>query len=173
MKKKREQWLRMSNRALSGMLALLGFVSCTNDTNGDDPNGGGMLEYGSPYATFEVKGKVIDKKNRTGIPKIEVQMGMERETPEGKKFHPFSDPVLTDDKGEFTITDGGGGAIDYEILAKDIDGEANGVFENEMKDISFKDVKFEGGKGWYRGKATLKDVTIEMENPSAPEEEEQ
>lgn len=171
MKSNRKQWLRMSNRALSGMLALLGFVSCTNDANDDDPNGGGMLEYGSPYATYEVKGKVIDKKNRTGIPQIQVLMGMERETPEGKKFYPFSKPVHTDDNGEFIIADGGHfGTIDYEILAKDIDGEANGVFENEMKDISFKDIKLEGGKGWYKGKATLENVTIEMENPSVSEE---
>ena len=35
MKKKNEQWLRYSNRALSGLLMLFGFVSCDN--------GGGLL----------------------------------------------------------------------------------------------------------------------------------
>lgn len=30
MKKKNEQWLRYSNRALSGLLVLLGFMSCDN-----------------------------------------------------------------------------------------------------------------------------------------------
>ena len=36
MKKKNEQWLRYSNRALSGLLMLFGFVSCDNG-GGDIP----------------------------------------------------------------------------------------------------------------------------------------
>ena len=40
MKKKNEQWLRYSNRALSGLLMLFGFVSCDNG-GGDIP-----VEYG-------------------------------------------------------------------------------------------------------------------------------
>lgn len=54
MKKKNEQWLRYSNRALSGLLMLFGFVSCDNG-GGDIP-----VEYGMPSAKYRVKGKVID-----------------------------------------------------------------------------------------------------------------
>ena len=52
MKKKNEQWLRYSNRALSGLLMLFGFVSCDNG-GGDIP-----VEYGMPSAKYRVKGKV-------------------------------------------------------------------------------------------------------------------
>lgn len=51
MKKKNEQWLRYSNRALSGLLMLFGFVSCDNG-GGDIP-----VEYGMPSAKYRVKGK--------------------------------------------------------------------------------------------------------------------
>lgn len=49
MKKKNEQWLRYSNRALSGLLMLFGFVSCDNG-GGDIP-----VEYGMPSAKYRVK----------------------------------------------------------------------------------------------------------------------
>ena len=62
MKKKNEQWLRYSNRALSGLLMLFGFVSCDNG-GGDIP-----VEYGMPSAKYRVKGKVIDADTQEPVP---------------------------------------------------------------------------------------------------------
>lgn len=64
MKKKNEQWLRYSNRALSGLLMLFGFVSCDNG-GGDIP-----VEYGMPSAKYRVKGKVIDADTQEPVPGI-------------------------------------------------------------------------------------------------------
>ena len=69
MKKKNEQWLRYSNRALSGLLMLFGFVSCDNG-GGDIP-----VEYGMPSAKYRVKGKVIDADTQEPVPGIEVVTG--------------------------------------------------------------------------------------------------
>lgn len=54
MGKKREQWLKMSNRMLSGTMVLLGFSACGG--NGDFP-----LEYGQPHADYETKNRVTDR----------------------------------------------------------------------------------------------------------------
>lgn len=53
-------WLKVCNGLLSGTLALLGYTSC--DSLGDEP-----VEYGSPYAKYEIKGKVTDRDTKTAI----------------------------------------------------------------------------------------------------------
>ena len=47
-------WLKACNGLLSGALALLGYTSCDSlGIGGETP-----LEYGTPYAKYEIKGKV-------------------------------------------------------------------------------------------------------------------
>ena len=53
MKRLNRAYIKGTNWALSGLLSLLGF-SCDN--------GGGMAEYGTPMATYTVKGKVVTDK---------------------------------------------------------------------------------------------------------------
>ena len=82
MKKKNEQWLRYSNRALSGLLMLFGFVSCDNG-GGDIP-----VEYGMPSAKYRVKGKVIDADTQEPVPGIEVVTGaVHTGDGKGRSFH--------------------------------------------------------------------------------------
>ena len=54
MKKRKKQWLRMCNGMMSGALVLLGFTSCDENSTGT-----GRCEYGTPYAKYEIKGKVM------------------------------------------------------------------------------------------------------------------
>ena len=48
------------HRLLSGALVLLGFASCSNE----DENLEIRCEYGTPYAKYEIKGKVIRKRQQ-------------------------------------------------------------------------------------------------------------
>jgi putative lipoprotein (rSAM/lipoprotein system) len=89
MKKKNEQWLRYSNRALSGLLMLFGFVSCDNG-GGDIP-----VEYGMPSAKYRVKGKVIDADTQEPVPGIEVVTGAVH-TGDGKEWLSYPDTLITD-----------------------------------------------------------------------------
>ena len=94
MKKKNEQWLRYSNRALSGLLMLFGFVSCDNG-GGDIP-----VEYGMPSAKYRVKGKVIDADTQEPVPGIEVVTGAVH-TGDGKEWLSYPDTLITDKDGAF------------------------------------------------------------------------
>ena len=55
--------LKACNGFLSGALALLGYTSCdSSGIGGETP-----LEYGTPYAKYEIKGKVTDRDTKTAI----------------------------------------------------------------------------------------------------------
>lgn len=51
----KKKWLILINKLLSGIMVILGFSSCEDS----EP----ALEYGSPYVTYEVKGKVTNQDN--------------------------------------------------------------------------------------------------------------
>lgn len=51
----KKKWLILINKLLSGIMVILGFSSCDKF----EPS----LEYGSPYVTYEVKGKVTSQDN--------------------------------------------------------------------------------------------------------------
>lgn len=56
MKRGKKQRLLAYNGLMSSVLALLGFAAC-------DENGKGTMrcEYGTPYAEYEIKGKVMNQ----------------------------------------------------------------------------------------------------------------
>ena len=58
--KRSSKWLKVFNGLLSSVLALLGY-SC--NVLGETPD-----EYGTPYARYEVKGKVTDKESQAAVP---------------------------------------------------------------------------------------------------------
>lgn len=57
--KRSSKWLKVFNGLLSSVLALLGY-SC--NVLGETPD-----EYGTPYARYEVKGKVTDKESQAAV----------------------------------------------------------------------------------------------------------
>lgn len=148
-------YLSVSNKILAGLLALLGFshTSCSP-----------VDEYGSPYATYEIKGKVVNEKG-TAIPDMQVIIPAPDADNE-EDLYVYRDTLLTNSTGEFNkqLEVGSFGEdITFKIATKDIDGEANGgLFEDIVTEIAFKkeDLK-EGDGNWYAGNAR-KDVTITM-----------
>lgn len=148
--------LAATNKLLAGLLTLMGFsmTSCNTD-----------VEYGSPYATYEIKGKVVDEAG-TAIPDIQVVIA--ESVDEEYALYAYRDTLKSNDKGTFDANIGltsFGENTTFEIKTEDIDGELNGgQFEEKTTEIAFKREDLKGADGhWFYGKAT-KEVTIVLKN---------
>jgi putative lipoprotein (rSAM/lipoprotein system) len=153
MKRMSQSLTKGANWILSGILSILGFSGCTENY--------GMDEYGTPYATFSFHGIVT---NKAGPPvkdiKIEaVQPGEER----------AGSLALTNEAGKYSMTFEHFPVDNFQVIASDIDGEANGSYRNDTIPVKItKDDYYDQGKGWNRGSAS-KEVTIVLkEKESSP-----
>lgn len=100
MKKKKSKWTRFSGRLMSGALAALGFVSCS--TSDDDDNRGIICLYGTPTATFHVKGKVTDESRQPLQGKRVILKPMINEN---VSYDPiYNDTLKTDAEGNYDRT---------------------------------------------------------------------
>lgn len=63
MDKIRNKFLSLTAYICGAIITLLGFSGCNKDDGGDEPNLGPCM-YGTPYATFEVKGMVTDENDQ-------------------------------------------------------------------------------------------------------------
>lgn len=134
------------------LLSLLGFSSC-NKNEIDDP-GNNICLYGTPTTHYIIKGKVTDT---DGKPINGVKV--EANDTYGDRRRPLTEPVYTDEKGEYSangvgISSDGQGNILLEVTFEDVDGEANGgTFANDTvrgKDMTIEKVK-NGDGAWNRG----------------------
>ncbi len=135
------------NIVLSGLLALLGISGCTKDS----PD-----EYGTPRATFIVKGTITSAETNEPVENIKVVM-----VPE---ISYTNDSSFTDASGFYEVKDDNGFPDDSEYLIKiqDIDGDAYGAFEDVDTTLVFEDPDVEGGNdGWYDG-MTSKEFNIKL-----------
>ena len=140
--------LKSQNKIIAFILSVLG-IGSTGIFNGcsisDTP-----VEYGTPSATFIVKGKVA---NETGINGIKVKMSY--------------DSTYTNESGRYEIE-----VIDFpmdqefQIQFEDIDGEANNEYQKLDTVVAFVDPEFDGGDGsWYSGETTTEfDVKLKEKN---------
>lgn len=96
-------------RISAWLLCLIGFgssVACST----------GMVteEYGSPYASYEVKGKVTDQQGEP-IPGIQVACDAM-----------YVEPVYTESDGSYALNGGGFPREKIQVSFEDVDGEENG-----------------------------------------------
>ena len=111
------RWMKVSNGFLSGVLALLGYTSCdSSETGGETP-----VEYGTPYAKYEIKGKVTDKDTKAAVEGARVIV---------KPMQWKSD--------EMTVTDR------YRVVCEDPSGTLKA-------DSAIVEMDPQGGEGWYQG----------------------
>lgn len=146
MGKIRMQGLRIGNCILSSILALLGFSSC-----GD--NGGGACEYGTPYATYDIKGKVTDQ-DKIAIANARLIV---KELDQNGKIRSYSTPdtVFADQSGAYLrqysqVTNEG----KYRIVCED----PQNSYKSDSTDIQMNPT---GGSGWYQG-SDSKEVDFEL-----------
>lgn len=144
----KKKYLKVSNCLLAGMLALLGY-SC-------DKAGGGADEYGTPSATYQIKGKVVDHTTKEPLRDIKVVV-----TPGNKADENFSkDTLLTSEEGTFEKEfecifpyDG------FKIVAQDSTG--NYAKDSTQVTIKQEDYILTNDKNWFIGVA-VKKVTVMM-----------
>jgi len=156
MKTTRRAFIKKMNWALAGIIGMLGFADCDKIFSKE--------EYGTPHADYTVKGKVVNK--ATGTPIEGIQVGYHN----GPSFMYGPPPanwkpkahVLTNEKGEFKLTDSFDIGQAHPIYVEDIDGEKNGLFKSEFLEVDFKDAVRSGKqKSWYKGEYTV-NMNIEL-----------
>jgi len=133
-------WFKKYNRLLYVLMGLLGFsVACTKVQ---------PAEYGTPSADFIING-VIENQASQPIPNIKVVARW--------------DSTYTAVDGKFSLKNKVS-PTDQSFLVKlsDIDGVANGNYQNKDTTIAFTNNTFTNGDGhWYRGKVE-KSVVIKL-----------
>lgn len=133
-------WIKKYNRLLYVLMGLLGFsVACTKVQ---------PAEYGTPSADFIING-VIENQASQPIPNIKVVARW--------------DSTYTAVDGKFSLKNKVF-PTDQSFLVKlsDIDGVANGNYQNKDTTIAFTNNTFTNGDGhWYRGKVE-KSVVIKL-----------
>lgn len=147
---KRKQWLRLSNRLMSGALAMLGLASCSGE-GGEDPM---ICMYGTPSATYHVKGKVVDAETGVPVPGIQIVTSAVHRG-NGKEWIYEPDTLHTDADGAFSTLRKGEFPTDkYRFIWEDTDGAANGVYAKDSTDVKVTGEYINGGD-WYKGEATI------------------
>ncbi len=158
MKKVKNVWLRCSAWLLNFILLLLGFSSCDGDDNGNV--GEQLLMYGMPYATYSLKGKVVDAQKQP-IPDIEVKIKVGNG---GVYYSPIAS-LKTNSSGEFSFKENLTAEGKFRLIARDADGAANGSFKSDSIDITTD--KPSGGDGWFRGTTSKEDIVITLQKDEA------
>ncbi len=158
MKKVKNVWLRCSAWLLNSILLLLGFSSCDGDDNGNV--GEQLLMYGMPYATYSLKGKVVDTQKQP-IPDIEVKIKIGN----GNVYYNQIASLKTNSSGEFSFKENLTAEGKFRLVARDADGAANGSFKSDSIDITTD--KPSGGDGWFRGTTSKEDIVITLQKDEA------
>lgn len=130
--------LSFINRCLAALLALLGFQVC------DFPEKYGVPapEYGTPYAEFEVQGKVTDTAQeplKDILVAIEISDGYSR----------LRDTLYTDKSGEYHWK---GGAFPLDS-AKIVVNDTTGKYASDSTKVALSYDRTKAD-GWYRGVGT-------------------
>jgi putative lipoprotein (rSAM/lipoprotein system) len=142
--------LKSANGILAGLMLLLGFSSCQDQT----------VEYGAPSADYAIKGTVVNKSTGQPVQGIEVKIDID------KPYVQWKGPweKLTTQEGLFNLSMPNAlfdGSEQITIAATDIDGEANGSFKSDTVYVSFRNAQQTAeGKRWFMGEFTL---TVKVE----------
>ena len=144
----KKKYLKVSNCLLAGMLALLGY-SC-------DEAGGGADEYGTPSATYQIKGKVVDHATKEPLRDMKVVI-----TPGNKADEYFSkDTLLTSGEGTFEKEfERIFPCEEFKVVAQDSTG--NYAKDSTQVTITQKDFILTDHDNWFSGVA-VKEVTVTM-----------
>lgn len=194
MKKINRACIKGTNWALAGLIALLGISSCSDDFepekkkdiinngnggNGEDDDDDIVCEYGTPYATFVVSGKVTDTDGK-GLEGIRIVVpGVDHHQKATAGFIPGSpvitemprDTFYTETNGTFNYPYNGFPTNDsINIRLKFEDVSDNPQFETDSTKVTFFSSELKNGDNkWYSGR-TEKEMQIALKNKKNEEE---
>lgn len=111
--------------------------------------------YGTPSATYRVKGKVVDAQTGVPVPGIQVITGGVYPSNGEWGRSNRSDTLHTDKDGAFAIDAKGSFPTNkYRFIWEDTDGTANETYKKDSVDVAITG-KYVGGDDWYKGEATV------------------
>ena len=117
--------------------------------------------YGTPYATYSLKGKVVDAQKQP-IPDIEVKIKIGN----GNVYYSPIASLKTNSSGEFSFKENLTAEGKFRLVARDADGAANGSFKSDSIEITMD--KPSGGDGsWFQGSASKEDIVITLQKDEA------
>ena len=150
----------MRNKLIYAILSLLGLATACSKNHDE----GDVCMYGTPTVSFSVKGHVTDEKGQP-IEGILVSVCNDSFT-------------FTDAQGQFAFKkqplfgmNVGEKFVD-ELECRDIDGEANGSFENKKQSVFFTRNKEVATSMWYQGDYRSPDTSVVLRAKSNPEKAE-
>lgn len=147
MKKIKVSLFMRFNSLISLLITILGFgTACSfSGCMYGDP----VVEYGTPFATFKVKGNVKSEINSNTISNIRVVM--------------VYDTTYTDESGNYHIskTDFPHNQT-YLLEFRDIDGEMNGEYQGLDTIVEFINPEFTGGNGNWDNGETEKELNVKL-----------
>ena len=133
-------WLKACNSLLSGTLALLGYTSCdSSGIGGETP-----LEYGTPYAKYEIKGKVTDRDTKAAIEGARIIV-KPMQWKSDETFPPQAfDTLQTDKDGNYLYQNEMTMIDRFRVVCED----PSGALKADSATIKMDP---QGGEGWYQG----------------------
>lgn len=156
MKKFSQTLIKGMNWMLLGILTLLGFPNCKN-TSAD--------EYGTPYAEYVIKGKVVGEKENPliGIPVIVRAEFTKKNGVILDNYHLYTDTVYTDQQGEYIQqrTDFPS-ELDMTVIANGVEEKNDATYATDSIKFNITGKDFSGGDGWYRGKVEKTAPTVKL-----------
>jgi len=138
------------NVIISIIIAFLGFATACEK----EPN----VLYGTPHATFIVKGNIQSKLNTSNIPNIQVLMGY------NYNGVIYNDTAYSDINGDYEVK-----FVEFPtnqtflVQFNDIDGATNGEFDSFDTTVEFINPEFTNASGsWDQGE-TEKELNIQLD----------
>lgn len=134
------------NRLLLALLGILGFNLAGCEIS---------EEYGTPYATYEFKGRVQDQ---AGRPIEGIQVECRSLAGYSAGGYPLAQ---TDARGKFEGKTSDMPSTRWTVRFVDIDGPLHGSFADDSVEVTFENSDYKKGKGsWNRGSASKEIPTI-------------
>lgn len=153
----------MKSKLLKFLMALLGFGAFSSCGGGPDMYGCPMPapEYGCPYAEYNFDVDVVDSENDAPIEGIRVSVVQRYITNELNNVDTLA-TGLTSAEGKVRLQYGSFPTNQHELVADDVDGEANGAFDSASVVVTTSESDYANGEGpWYEGQAT-EEITIKL-----------
>lgn len=152
-------------------LALIGLglaSGCENDS--DNPSLGGAMAYGSPYATFEMKGRVIDRQTGDPVKGVSLTCGYTvlKKGEDGtyiREYIPLPYAKLSvNDGGSFIMESKFSGHDNLmPVFFTDDDPEADGHYQDDLYMVQMEPVrKYDKENAFHTGHYKAKNVEIKV-----------
>ena len=147
MRKIIRMFIKATSWALSGLLGAIGLGSCQDNSVQE--------MYGIPWASYSLKGVVVNKATQKAVKDIEVKIA----APDSLGIaEPASWKAITNADGEVTFPDPP--LFAFPLIVTDIDGESNGSYRTDTVVIDYKELLNASGYGSAIPSETVATVRI-------------